>query len=122
MLTMAVFKYALDFLKLMVGGLREMSLRELIVAVLIWAVGLAATLLTTTGPGPRQFLKRLLVALILWAVLTAGGFSYGFLKHSGAAYVGLFFLVGWFFFIPLLLALVSVTWFIWAKVSNLRNT
>lgn len=99
-----------------------MSLRELIVAVPVWAVGVAAALLTTKGQGQRRkLLKRLLVTVALWVVLTAACFTYSLLHPSNFAYVGLFLLVGWFFFIPFVLAVVSVSWFICAKVSNLRS-
>ena len=99
-----------------------MSLRELITATLLWIVGLASALLTTVGEEQkRKILERFVAAICLWAVLAGACFSYAFLKHSGASYLALFLLVGWYFFIPSLLTLVSVTWFVWGKLRNLRS-
>jgi hypothetical protein len=112
---MAVIKFALDALKMMVVGLREISLPELIVAIVAWAAGVAAALLTTVGLGRKYVVKRFLVAFVLWAVLTAGSFVFSFLHPSSLAYAGLGLLVLWYLWIPILLALVSIAWFLCAK-------
>src|SRR5579872_3507556 len=100
----------------------QMSLRELITAILLWIVGLAYGLLTTVGgKQKRKLLKRFVATICLWAVLAGACFSYGFLRHSSALYLALFLLVGWYFVIPSLLTVVSVTWFVWGKVRSLRS-
>src|SRR5581483_8710736 len=58
---------------------------------------------------------RFVATICLWAVLAGACFSYGFLRHSSALYLALFLLVGWYFVIPSLLTVVSVTWFVGAR-------
>ncbi len=76
----------------------------------------------------RGFITRLAVTLGLWALLTGACFLYMYL-HSSASYLGiwayggftlLFF--GWYVFIPVLMAVVSIVWFIAQRIARMRNS
>jgi hypothetical protein len=98
-----------------------MNVPELIAAIVTWAIGIATALLTTVGLPRKHTIKRFLAAVALWAVLTSGCFVFSFLHPSMLAYVGLGLLVLWYFWIPVLLALVSVVWFLFAKARKPAN-
>jgi hypothetical protein len=66
----------------------------------------------------QKVLFRLLVTLGLWALLIAGCFLYSFLHPSAAGYVGLGLLVLWYFWIPFLFGLVSLSWFTFQKLAQ----
>ena len=69
----------------------------------------------------RKVLKRLLVAVGLWVLIIVGCFLYSFLHPSSMAYVALALLVLWYFYIPFLLAVVSIAWFTVQKLAELRR-
>ena len=69
----------------------------------------------------RNFVQRLLVALSLWIVLIASCFLYSFLHPSGLAFAGLAFLTLWYFYIPFLLALVSIVWILVQRIAKTRT-
>jgi len=91
------------------------------VEALIWAVAFLTTGMFLLrgrarydggfGVIARKVLKRLLVAVGLWVLLIASCFLYSSLHPSRLAYLGEALLVLWYFYIPYLLAVVSIAWF-----------
>ncbi len=69
-----------------------------------------------------KVLTRLLMAIGLWILLTAGCFLYSFVRPSSLAYVALALLYGWYVYIPLLLAVVSIAWLVRGKMTRERRT
>jgi len=68
----------------------------------------------------RKLLLRLLVAVSLWIALIAGCFVYSFLHPSDLAFAGLAFLALWYFYIPFLLAIVSLAWVAVQRIAKAR--
>ena len=54
-------------------------------------------------------------------VLIAGCFLYSFLHPSNLAFAGLAFLTLWYFYIPFLLALVSLVWIVVQRIAKTRT-
>jgi hypothetical protein len=69
----------------------------------------------------RKLVERLLVTLTLWIALVAVCFLYSFLHPSGLAYAGLAFLTLWYFYIPFLLALVSLVWLAVQRIAKTQT-
>jgi hypothetical protein len=60
----------------------------------------------------RTFLVRLGAAVAFWAGSILFCFLYSYVHPSSLAYVGLALIVGWYFYIPVLVVIVSVIWFL----------
>ena len=57
------------------------------------------------------FFLRLLLAVVVWAVLIAAFMAYSMIRPSGLALAALGLLVLWWFYIPLLFAIVCLAYF-----------
>jgi len=64
-----------------------------------------------------KLLSRLLVAVSLWLLLVAACF----LQPRSLGYAGVALLHLWYFYIPFLLAIVSVAWFIVRRSARSRG-
>jgi TRAP-type C4-dicarboxylate transport system permease small subunit len=69
----------------------------------------------------KEIVIRLFVAVFLWAFLIVGFIYYPYSHPTMLPYLGLAFLVLWYFYIPLLWCVVTIAWWAVQRLAQFRR-